>query len=328
MGSCCDPSLHSGKPRNSTSSSWTDVWRVYEDVCVMCAGLWMGAWRGTTASPPDPDAPRRSENWGTNTTLGSGSIRLDGDDELNVRMLGLGIEGRPSGSGSTITSSRLSRATRRTSTMSVWTWAGIKAANTNASDAQPVATTTGEALAPSEGMFIPGERNNLPEQAGPEDAAASARRNRQVLTTLALLQTFHTNTTAILSRLGTLLETRKLCNATASSRRLGLSSSAGLVGEGSGDGAGTVVLTPKDVMAFELGPFSGLDARFVEWLGEEYGAGVRVLGKRGWRNLFGLILVLVWVRRVFVPERRGRCIQVFLLPLRETFFHTALLIVP
>ena len=293
VGSCCDPSLHCGKPRNSTSSSWTDVWRVYEDVCVMCAGLWMGAWRSATPTSSDPDTPRRSENWGTSTTLGTGSIRLEGDDDLNVRMLGLGIEGRPAGSGSTLTSSRPSRTTRRTSTMSVWTWAGIKSANANAGDAQPMATTTGEALAPSEGMFIPGERNKLPEPAGLEDAEASARRNRQVLTTLALLRTFHANTTAILSRLGTLLETRKLCNVTTpSSRRLGLSSSTGLVGEGSGDGPGTVMLTPKDVMSFELGPFSGLDARFVEWLGEEYGGGVRVLVKRGWKDLVGLILGL------------------------------------
>ena len=165
-----------------------------------------------------------------------------------------------------------------------------------AGDAQSAAatTTTGEALAPTEGMFIPGERSKLPEPAGPEDVVASARKDRQVLTTLALLKAFHANTTAILSRLGTLLETRKLSNATASSRRLGFSSSAGVVGgaEGSGDAAGTVMLTPKDVMSFELGPFSGLDARFVEWLGEEYGGGVRVLVKRGWKDLVGLILGL------------------------------------
>lgn len=292
VSSCCDPSHHGCKPRSSTSSSWTDVWRVYEDVCVMCAGLWMGAWRSAPAASSDPDTPpRRSEIWGTSTTLGSGSIRLDGDDELNVRMLGLGIEGRPAGSGSTLTSGKPGRIARRASTISVWTWAGIKGANTNTGDAQQAtaATTTGEALAPSEGMFIPGERSKLPEPAGPEDATASAKRNRQVLTTLALLQAFHANTTAMLSRLGTLLETRKLCSVpTSSSRRLGLSSGV----EGNTDGPGTVMLTPKDVMSFELGPFSGLDARFVEWLGEEYGGGVRVLVKRGWKDLVGLILGL------------------------------------
>ena len=56
-------------------------------------------------------------------------------------------------------------------------------------------------------------------------------------------------------------------------------------------GAGQVVcFTPKDVMSFELGPFSGLDARFVEWLAEEYGGGTRVLVRRGWKDLVGLIL--------------------------------------
>ena len=43
-------------------------------------------------------------------------------------------------------------------------------------------------------------------------------------------------------------------------------------------------------MSFELGPFSGLDARFVEWLGEEYGGGTRVLVRRGWKDLVGLVL--------------------------------------
>ena len=47
-------------------------------------------------------------------------------------------------------------------------------------------------------------------------------------------------------------------------------------------------------MSFELGPFSGLDARFVEWLGEEYGGGTRVLVRRGWKDLVGLILGFGW----------------------------------
>ena len=54
------------------------------------------------------------------------------------------------------------------------------------------------------------------------------------------------------------------------------------VGAGGSAGAGggrqqasVVCFSPKDVMSFELGPFSGLDARFVEWLGEEYGGETR-----------------------------------------------------
>ncbi|KAI0739915.1 hypothetical protein C8Q80DRAFT_1200979 [Daedaleopsis nitida] len=271
FGSCCDPSSHSGKPRNSTSSAWTDVWRVYEDVCVMCAGLWMGAWRHNHDSPYQHSSPHRSENWG--------SVRLEGEDDLgsrsksqtHVRSLGLGIEGRPS--GSTISNGRTSRAIRRASTMSVWTWAGGSGSSKN-----DATVTTEEAPAPSDGMFIPGERSNLPEPIARDEAISNPRRERQVLTTLSLLEAFHANTTAILSRLATLLETRK-CN----SRRSEGQSSAG---------PQTVMLTPKDVMSFELGPFSGLDARFVEWLGEEYGGGLRVLVKRGWKDLVGLILGL------------------------------------
>ena len=265
---CCDPSHSGGKPRSSTSSAWTDVWRVYEDVCVMCAGLWMGAWRNTTPSYPGP--PRRAENWG--------SIRLEGDDDLAktrsqsyIRTLGSGIEGRPS--GSTLGNGRASRALRRASAMSAWTWAGGK------TDSR---ITTEEAPAPSEGMFIPGERSSPPERNSASDDGPTTRRDRQVMTTLALLQAFHANTTSILSRLATLLETRKYQYA---SRRA----------EGDRDipsVAQLVLLTPKDVMSFELGPFSGLDARFVEWLGEEYGGGVQVLVKRGWRDLVGLILGL------------------------------------
>ena len=53
-----------------------------------------------------------------------------------------------------------------------------------------------------------------------------------------------------------------------------------------------IVLTPKDVVSFELGPFSGLDARFIEWLGDEYGGGPRIVVRRSWRDLVGLILGL------------------------------------
>ena len=183
---------------------------------------------------------------------------------------------------------------RRASTMSAWTWTGIKGANNPAhehdadNEHEDDATDTQPATKDTPAMFIPGERSRLPEPtiASAADAAASGRRDRQVLTTLALLETFHAHTTAILSRLGTLLETRKLCNPSSSSRRERIA-----LGEGIGEG-GAVLLTPKDVMSFELGPFSGLDARFVEWLGEEYGGGVRVLVRRGWKDLVGLIFGL------------------------------------
>ena len=54
--------------------------------------------------------------------------------------------------------------------------------------------------------------------------------------------------------------------------------------------ADTRQLTPKDVMSFELEPFSGLDARYAEWLWDEYGCGTSVLVRTGWKDLVGLIL--------------------------------------
>ena len=48
-------------------------------------------------------------------------------------------------------------------------------------------------------------------------------------------------------------------------------------------------LTPRDVLELELGPLSTLDAEFVEWLAEEYGGGVRVSVRRGWRDVLGLV---------------------------------------
>jgi hypothetical protein len=93
------------------------------------------------------------------------------------------------------------------------------------------------------------------------------RSDRQILTTLALLQTFHANTSFQLSRLANLLP-----SAT------------------SGTPATSIVyLTPKDMVSFELGPLSSLDARYLEWLADEYGAGSRIVVRRGWKDLFGVI---------------------------------------
>ncbi|OBZ73377.1 hypothetical protein A0H81_07218 [Grifola frondosa] len=93
---CCDPSPH-GPPgsssRASANSSWTDVWRVYEDVCVCVRGCGWAVARKPCVSVRVRGSSRRMENWG--------SIRLDGEDNLAlrarsnpyVRSVGLGIEG-------------------------------------------------------------------------------------------------------------------------------------------------------------------------------------------------------------------------------------------
>ncbi|KAI0925403.1 hypothetical protein AcV7_005657 [Taiwanofungus camphoratus] len=264
---CCDPrasdpSNGTGTNPRSSSSSWTDIWRVYEDVCVMCAGLWMGSWRGTP-SLGYSHTKGRSESFGSIRLEGADDLTLRKTSNLYVRSVGMGIEGRPAFDAST-SSGRSLRGMRRSSGMSVWTWASSRT----------------DAPAPPEPCLDPvigsplGERANLKDIGGVEaaDNVDEGRRARQVLTTLALLQTFHINTSIMLARLAELLLMRRLQ----------------LRHDGTGT-VSTVLLSPKDVISFELGPFSGLDARFVEWLGEEYGGDVKVIVRRGWRDLVGLI---------------------------------------
>ena len=48
-------------------------------------------------------------------------------------------------------------------------------------------------------------------------------------------------------------------------------------------------MTPRDILAFELGLFSGFDARYLKWLADEYG--VKVVVKRGWKDLLSAVFV-------------------------------------
>ncbi|KAF8525184.1 hypothetical protein BU17DRAFT_41847 [Hysterangium stoloniferum] len=93
-----------------SKSRWTDGWRLYEDVCVACAGAWMGGWRSGNSA------------WGIGSSGSlhvnkSGGIRLDGDDD-GIRNAGRGIEGRPvmttSPSSTVISKEGLSRQVQTT----------------------------------------------------------------------------------------------------------------------------------------------------------------------------------------------------------------------
>ncbi|KAJ6511198.1 hypothetical protein C8R45DRAFT_966334 [Mycena sanguinolenta] len=242
---CCTPggslSQDAKSPKSNSITAWTDAWRVYEDVCVICAGLWMGSWRGNSAqSYSTADGPA---NWG--------SVRLEGDEDLSLRALsvnteghvrsvGMGIEGGPqvaSGSGLTPTPTK---TTRRSSAMS---WSSGKATVTNASSS---ARGKGAQRAPAED----------------EGTYETARRDGQILTTLSLLQTLHAQTAFQLSTLEMLLPK---------------------------DGADVVTFTSKDMAAFELGPMSGMDARYLEWLALEYGGCEAVIIKRGWRDMLAAV---------------------------------------
>lgn len=174
-----------------------------------------------------------------------GSVHLEGDDDLStngsyVRTVGMGIEGGPSLSSPTTTKSQ-----RHASGMSSWSSkpGGFKLNTRKASSSSSSSTTP-------------------PEQ----QADLEERRDHQVLTTLALLQTFRANTCFQLSRLASFLPS------------------------GSSTLPRTVYLSLRDVMSFELGPLSGFDARYLQWLADEYGGGTRVEVKRGgWRDWVGII---------------------------------------
>lgn len=215
--SCSSPPTE----KSRTITAWTDAWRVYEDVCLICAGLWMGSWRGNSTA-----------SYSSTSAGGWGSVRLDGDDDLTVgstvRQLGQGIEGR-------------------------------RAASESMSRTPPM----------SPKAFAKSRKPNPQQEQEEQD-----RRQRQVLTTLAILQTFHAHTCFQLSQLERLLA--KAPSSSDNQYAFGDSS--------------TVILTAKDVLSFELGPLSGLDARYLGWLAEEYAPGRKVVTKTGWRDILGLVI--------------------------------------
>ncbi|KAI0791253.1 hypothetical protein C8Q75DRAFT_805607 [Abortiporus biennis] len=253
----------SGAPNvGGALSSWTDMWKVYEDVCVLCAGIWMGSWRNS----PSGGSPY-AQNWGSIHLDGEDddyiSIRKSDDSYAYVRNFGMGIEGRrPEPTiggvssvgvheqGSSSFNRRNTRSSRRTSGMSLWTWASGRN--------------------PAES---PKDRTMMDEDSEEPDEASRLsyclrRREQQTMTTLAVLQSFHRTTGHLIPKFKGIVSSKQSSN----SRK--------------------VTFTAKDLLSLELSPLSGLDAKFVEWLGEEYGGGVEVNVRRTWRDLFGLVLGL------------------------------------
>ncbi|KAJ7058524.1 hypothetical protein C8F01DRAFT_1148457 [Mycena amicta] len=274
--SCCSP----GQPPASSSKSmksitaWTDAWRVYEDVCVICAGLWMGAWRGN--SVPSYSTADGAGNWG--------SVRLEGDEDFSfqgvsrraelgettpmtdshVRTVGMGIEGGPRvASGSGISTNK---AMRRSSGMS---WASSRATVT-----------------PSPLHRVGGINKDVAREETVADEGEEHDDTGQILSTLSLLQTLHAHTTWQIERLGGVIASK--LRATNEPEII-------------------LVLTPRDLVALELGALSSADAKYLEWLGAEYALVSRereeaastntrritVVVKRSWREMLGAVLGLV-----------------------------------
>ena len=264
---CCATSCGDSNAKYRSMTAWTDAWQVYEDVCIICAGLWMGYWRGN--SQTSYSTANGPENWG--------SVRLEGDDDLTldgtyVRNVGMGIEGRPNIGGSTLTvPATTPRNVRRSSAIS-WSSGKTSTAGTSPPSNGKIQQTPSSS-SPIRPIHITASSNDetytFNNYTDPEEVMRS--RNGQVMTTLAILQTFHAHISFQLSVLENLLARQKP------------SSSAG-------SGEAVVHLMPKDILAFELGPFSGFDARYLEWLTDEYvNSDVKVVVKRGWKDLLSAL---------------------------------------
>ncbi|KAF5319402.1 hypothetical protein D9619_008555 [Psilocybe cf. subviscida] len=279
-GPLCSPGLEPGgtssKPKGV--AAWTDVWRVYEDVCIICAGLWMGNWRGN--SPASYSTAQGPENWG--------AVRLEGDDDLTinspvvtsgtgaptgiagtyVRNVGMGIEGRPvegiSTSGSTRRASALSWSSGRTTVVGAPSPAAIlKGKGKQASVSTSVAPVEGPSG--SEGDPNAYVLSQMDER-------DTERRDATILTAMAVLQTFHAHTLFQLSVLEDVLSKQGALPSFSAA----------------GTGERVVTLTPKEIVAFELGPLSSVDVRYLEWIVQEYaGDGLKLVIKRGWKDLIG-----------------------------------------
>jgi hypothetical protein len=231
-------------------SLWTDAWRLYEDVCLACAGLWTGrTWRNSHGGEEHPAEEQGSA-----------------DGAVRVRAYGEGIEGCPMTTAGGPARSRSSRRASDRYFPSPW-----------AATATPLA----QDISPKDAYSDDDEA----EQDGDDEDDAVLVRNRQSRTTLALLQTFHAQTRFWLSRLASLLPPQPAHDPTSTNVDAGTDADS--------ETAVEVQLSPRDVLELELSPLSSLDARFVEWLAEEYGYGaMRVSVRRGWRDLFGLVFAV------------------------------------
>lgn len=215
----------------------------------------MGPWRAPLVGPD------RMENWG--------SIRLNGEDDLSrmpgpsrgyVRNTGMGIDSEPSPSRAVSETGELrgrtKKSVRRSSGGSLlWSWTSVRG------------NTSLQSSSPPHSKDVDDEDDLV---------LVDDTRARKISTALALLGVFHSNTTTLLARFADILPQRS-------------SHSHNMTNAGSGS---LIVLTPKDLMSFDLGPLNGLDGHFVEWIAEEYGGGTRVVVRRGWRDIVALIFNL------------------------------------
>jgi len=216
---------------------------------------------------------------GTGSDNTKGKLSME-SQRTYVRSLGMGIEGRPVDSLGGVANKS---TTRRVSAMS---WSSGKATVVGSVSGNGKARQLSTSTPPgSSAIPDPGEETYAValHRIDPEEQAR--RRMSQVYTTMALLQTFHAHTTFQLSVLGDLLRAKLPTPPNHDSRTVDDANDRDILA-----GEQVIILTPKDFLAFELGPLSSLDAKYLEWLTEQYaGVEIKVIVKRSWRDLLSVI---------------------------------------
>ncbi|KAI0033588.1 hypothetical protein K488DRAFT_77805 [Vararia minispora EC-137] len=159
----CSPSSWSCPPPTMLQNKWSDTWRVYEDVCLMCASFWMGI---------------RPRDW---TSSSGGAVRLEGAEDFE-----LDTAPRPR---------RPRNTTPRPSGMVVQRLSSSKSASPTLEE-QVISERAAEPAVYTDASTTAAEGRSSEDVA---DWVALAR--RRVLTARSLLQAFDANTTFLLSRL-------------------------------------------------------------------------------------------------------------------------------
>ncbi|KZO97241.1 hypothetical protein CALVIDRAFT_597586 [Calocera viscosa TUFC12733] len=236
------------------NKAWQDPWRMYEDVCTMCAGMIAGTWR----------AP------------GAGEVRLEGEDDELRRVqsrptkrqgsFGVGGHHRRGSNGSTrsMPVGEMSIPPKRKAIEVLRRVSGNR---------------TGEQLSAAEPPNADADDGAEAENQPALDNATSA---------LLLLAQFHNNTVSLLSSLSELIKpaaSSPTATPTAAASQPSTSrQSQSPIPKRRRTSPKSVTLTPRDLLSLRLGPLSLSDAKIVEWLAFER-LGVRVGVRRGWWDL-------------------------------------------
>ena len=246
----------------------------------------LGTWRSNSRQSFATGG--RSGGWGAARAPGDDDWSLEG---THMRALGQGIEGKAKGDkdkgrdmkvrarGQGIEGKPITKSSHSRKASSSSTFKGSASASTRTN-----IESVDESAVPTE--LNAEEREEL--------------RQQNVQTTLALLQTFHANTIFWLSRLREILPPRSSVSSPGIGTRIPSSSQTA-----DDRDAEEVIITARDLLSLELGIVSELDARFIEWLAEseedaarraspspESAYRRRIVVKRGWTELFGIVFGL------------------------------------